>query len=89
MSLLNSSSGTMLTRTLYLRSLGHVCLLGVCLQFLDRRFGFFNFLFQSRGAVSVIARSLVGDVVFPSFSVASFSHQRELQKTSEYLQGRK
>ena len=64
-------------------------LLGVCLQFLDRRFGFFNFLFQSRGAVSVIARSLVGDVVFPSFSVASFSHQRELQKTSEYLQGRK
>ena len=46
-------------------------LLGVYLQFLERRFGFFNFLFQSRGAVSVIARSLVGDVVFPSFSVAA------------------
>ena len=53
-------------------------LLGVCLQFLDRRFGFFNFLFQSRGAVSVIARSLVGDVVFPSFSVAALTVGRPL-----------
>ena len=53
-------------------------LFGVCFEFLNRRFGFLYFLFRSGGAVSVIARSLVGDVVFPSFSVAALAIGRPL-----------